>query len=639
RLHPSYRTISSCMPAGGGVEMINSTSDSLTQSLSSVSADLAAFGMSFNLSPAKPQKEFVSNQQEEKLSQKSCVEITPVKKPSPFAFRKPKGFQGFYNPFDPTGVNHIYYEHTFKYILWRYNYTLQEKEDAEEFQPDKPSFGSYLNGFALMKQHQLKQTISAILRPAGACDSTAANCHFDMTKYIFDADRVVKSDTVSYAKNITPIPDFHDVEYADDKTTAGFDDYEDKSGCNNDDRCLDDPNQLYYFAYYINGIDYENCKYPAIVLTHAGGFSDCSNLKYEDSLCRVLARKGFVVFCVEYRRGRIKTKNKVSAQQQLAAYRACQDIRGALRSIIKRQLRIAFNHFPYQIDTSLIFVAGQSAGALATGTAVYYPKQEMIDSIFPVPPGEIPIDSALGPIDADFYYGDTTIDYRSCIKGFWSMWGGFAFPQSVSDAGRQYDFLTQNGTIPLDIPFIGFQGKLDPVFPIKKQFQSRYYPKSTGVDAPFTIETSCIIDSPFRVYNDNQDPDPDYQIQCSNDIYNILKAHGVPTLMYIDCNMKHGLDNTCDTCYCPTNFGASGTYTKDDVNEYLASRAAFFFQSILNDSASMLLGTSKFISCEDFRFSAGACAIAAHNDGCKGNDTCAKNTEEEYSKYLIIKKN
>lgn len=109
--------------------------------------------------------------------------------------------------------------------------------------------------------------------------------------------------------------------------------------------------------------------------------------------------------------------------------------------------------------------------------------------------------------------------------------------------------------------------------------------------------------------------------------------------MYIDCNMKHGLDNTCDTCYCPTNFGASGTYTKDDVNEYLASRAAFFFQSILNDSASMLLGTSKFISCEDFRFSAGACAIAAHNDGCKGNDTCAKNPEEEYSKYLIIKKN
>ena len=50
-------------------------------------------------------------------------------------------------------------------------------------------------------------------------------------------------------------------------------------------------------------------------------------------------------------------------------------------------------------------------------------------------------------------------------------------------------------------------------------------------------------------------------------------------------------------------------------------------------------GTSKFISCEDFRFSAGACAIEKNNDGCKGNDTCAKNPEEEYSKYLIIKKN
>jgi len=499
-----------------------------------------------------------------------------------------------------------------------------------------------LNGFALMKQHQLKQTISAILRPAGACDSTAANCHFDMTKYIFDADRVVKSDTVSYAKNITPIPDFHDVEYADDKTTAGFDDYEDKSGCNNDDRCLDDPNQLYYFAYYINGIDYENCKYPAIVLTHAGGFSDCSNLKYEDSLCRVLARKGFVVFCVEYRRGRIKddiTAKRVAVQQQAAAYRASQDVRGALRSIIKRQLRIAFNHFPYQIDTSLIFVAGQSAGALATGTAVYYPKQEMIDSIFPVPPGEIPIDSALGPIDADFYYGDTTIDYRSCIKGFWSMWGGFAFPQSVSDAGRQYDFLTQNGTIPLDIPFIGFQGYRDPVFPYAKNYQSRSYAKST--DVPFSEVSTCIIASPFRVYNDTKNPlEPDYRIECSNDIYNILKAHSVPTLMYIDCKMGHGLSSEDPiTGFCPSDFGVAGGLTKDQVNEYLASRAAFFFQAIMKGTAGSLGGYSRFFNCEDKRYSADTCTTAANN-ACTENLPCNQQTQEnEYFKSPINNKN
>ena len=83
----------------------------------------------------------------------------------------------------------------------------------------------------------------------------------------------------------------------------------------------------------------------------------------------------------------------------------------------------------------------------------------------------------------------------------------------------------------------------------------------------------------------------------------------------------------------------NSTDSTDEVNEYLASRAAFFFQSIMNDFASMLQGTSKFISCEDFRFSAGACAIEKNNDDCKGNDICAKNPEEEYSKYLIIKKN
>ncbi len=160
------------------------------------------------------------------------------------------------------------------------------------------------------------------------------------------------------------------------------------------------------------------------------------------------------------------------------------------------------------------------------------------------------------------------------------------------------------------------------------------------IEAPFTIETTCLINSPFEVYNNTTKPEVDYRIECSNDIYNILKAHSIPTLMYIDCNMRHGLSPEDPmTGYCPSDFGVAGNLTKDQVNEYLASRAAFFFQSIMNDSASMLQGTSKFISCEDFRFSAGACAIEKNNDDCKGNDICAKNPEEEYSKYLIIKKN
>ena len=110
---------------------------------------------------------------------------------------------------------------------------------------------------------------------------------------------------------------------------------------------------------------------------------------------------------------------------------------------------------------------------------------------------------------------------------------------------------------------------------------------------------------------------------------------------YLDCDMKHGLnkgDEDTSTAYL-TNFGLPVTVDLSTVNDYIAARTAVFFQAILNGTVGSFGGTSKFISCEDFRFSAGACAIEKYNDGCKGNDTCAKNPEEEYSKYLIIKKN
>ncbi|MBS1730245.1 MAG: hypothetical protein JSS67_05640 [Bacteroidetes bacterium] len=546
-------------------------------------------------------------------------------KPVSVITKKTDAYKGDFNPFDPAGANCLHNEHSLYNLIKGFNMAHTTKTALPKW-----AFKTDMRGYS---PEEVKSVGTKISTPEGDCDSTAANCHFNMTQYIFAADRVVKTGKVSYAKNANPIPNYHDVEYADDTTAQLVDDYDDKNNCINVDQCTDDPESLYYYVYYISGINYDNCKFPAIVLSHAGGFSDCSNLVYEDSLCRVLARKGFVVFCVEYRRGRLKdaiTQGRVSAQQQLAVYRASQDIRGALRSIIKRQSRIAYNHFPYQIDVNWIFVAGQSAGALATGCAVYYPTQTMMDSIFPVPAGEIPIDSALGPIDADYYYGEPTINYRSSIKGFWSMWGGFAFPWSVSEAGRQYDFLTQNGTITQDIPFIGFQGYKDPVFPIRSKYQKRYFPYRTGEDSIYTRVTNCIIHAPFEIYNKNKsNPTPDYRIECSNDIYNLFKPKGVPVLMYIDCKMGHGLspEDTL-TGICPSDFGVIGDLTTEEVNEYLASRAAFFFQAIMNGTAGSLQGTSRFVNCEDFRYSAGECRVEASNNSCNNNDSCSKSNED-----------
>ncbi len=427
-----------------------------------------------------------------------------------------------------------------------------------------------------------------------------------MRSYTLPLSRINKSQQTSYAKQNGTIINYNDVSYQDDKVDLLSDDYypdEDDKSCTNRDDCITETSSLYYYAYFPTGMDYTNCKLPAIILFHAGGYSDCSNLKYEDTLCYALARKGFIVFNVEYRRGRIKDAGTIytSAQQMLAIYRAIQDGRGAIRSIIKRQRNIANNHFPYQIDTTKIFVAGQSAGATIANSLAYYRTQSMIDSVFPVPPGEMSISSALGPIDADYYYGDTSIDYQSSIKGLWSMWGGFPIPTVAGVAVNEYNFLSQNGTKTL-VPMIGFMGILDPVFPKKPTKQNIYYPPTTG-HSKYTTENYCLINSPFKVYEDNLNNYPAFRIECTNDMYNMLKVHGIATLQYMDCMMGHGLTKEDTSGICTSDFGVAGNLSTNQVNEYIAARAAFFFQSILNTTADSLAGTSKFISCEDYRHS------------------------------------
>ena len=452
-----------------------------------------------------------------------------------------------------------------------------------------------------------------------------------MAGYTFTLDRIQKRGPTSYAKNPPgddPIPDYHDVKYKDDILVPGFDDYyiseDELKGCAAQNNfCESDSTALNYLTYYPDNINYDECKLPCILLFHAGGYSDCSTYKYEDSLCYVLARKGFVVFLIEYRRGRIKDAgtNYTSAQQLLALYRAFQDGRGAIRSIIKRQ-RNAGSSLPYQIDTNKIFVAGQSAGGTIANSLAYYRNQAMINTAFPVAPGDKSIEEVLGPIDADYYNGTPDIEYQSKIIGLWSMWTGFSIPMDSSNAHSEYNFLSNNGTWNL-VPMIGMMGKKDDVFPITKQDQFVYYPIRDGEHDTYISESFCLIDDPFSVYGTNGKKQ--YRMECTNDIYAILKAHGIPTLQYLDCNMKHGLAHVAGDAICSTDFGAYGdTTTLNEVNEYLASRACFFFQSILNLPTAHLQGTSKFIDCQDYRHTdgSGSCVTPPNNDTCNNADTC-----------------
>ena len=86
-------------------------------------------------------------------------------------------------------------------------------------------------------------------------------------------------------------------------------------------------------------------------------------------------------------------------------------------------------------------------------------------------------------------------------------------------------------------------------------------------------------------------------------MYLILKTLGVPTEMYIDCQMTHGLDNNCDYKHNPGCFKSEfGTHTNTttDVQVYMVQRACVFFQDIINN-VNTTGRTTLFVECENTR--------------------------------------
>lgn len=471
------------------------------------------------------------------------------------------------------------------------------------------------------------------------CDSTVANCAWDLRGFIYTAEDIVKTQKVYYGKNdlSTPITDYYDKAYKEDQIDELLDDYSYDNDTTVDDliprcgydNCTQIDSSLFYIVYYPKH-NYDACPLHAIFLFHAGGFSDCSAPYYEDDLCRMFARKGFVVILVEYRRGRIKDENDggkyIADQQMLATYRAGQDARGAVRSAIFAQ-QDTDNPLPYKFDLSNIIVAGQSAGATLANSLGYYTSQSMINEVYPVPVGELPFLSVLGPIDADFYIGPPSLEIHSRIKIVINMWGGLPIPTD-SSGGGEYNYLSQNRTQHMPA-MIGFMGAQDPVFPPKRKNQWIYYPPNDSHNSEYTSESDCLIDAPSRVFGTTKK----FRIECSKDLYKILISNGIPSLQYIDCNMGHGLEHP-DPPGSPitTNFGMTSISTTylADVNNYMASRSAVFIQAYLNTTLSSFGGISKFTDCEDSRHSpktGGGCANSSNHDVCP--DGCDAALDDE----------
>ncbi len=446
-----------------------------------------------------------------------------------------------------------------------------------------------LKRFDFMKNVLLLLAISTLIIKSEsgfsqvATEKTIFNCSANLVLDQFNDSEIVMLNNISYAKpggtNIAPDP-----SYVDD--------------CIKESTCSKDGSDLKYDIYYPATHDYPGCALPIIFLIHPGGFSECSNKEQlgMDLYCKEFAKRGFIAVNVEYRRGRVMdasrapdNRGKTSASYMLSLYRAFQDLRGAIKSMIQMQNNGEFPGFSF--DQNNIFVGG--AGTTAMNVAYY--NQEMMDMIVP------DMKNYLGSINADFYYGDSTINYS--IKGVLNLWGVMVIP--FNPAFQSY---FTNPSQPL-APIIMFHGSKDNI--ADYYVDNMYYS-----DAPYNTDNTCLLDgaSSYTIKNPNKDK-PDLQSYGSLKIYQAFKKQlRVPCELYVDCGMRHGLETT-------SGFGLNTT-DKPTVQKYIVQRATTFFQAVVNNKASSIKASS-FFNCQNYR---SACIFKDNNDNCSSELSCRTKT-------------
>ncbi len=463
-------------------------------------------------------------------------------------------------------------------------------------------------------------------------------------------DPVTMSPLISYKKSNSP--NLSDIRYPpkNGDETCNDDIVDSMTKCDLNTSVTDLNYVVYYPTSLTAGTTTKGCLFPAIILFHGGGFDDCKKPPIADAslggigaIAQEFAKHGYVAYVVEYRTGRYVAPYGafLSAQQSLAEYRAFQDARGAIRSIIRHQRRTAdFPNDPYQIDTTRLFLGGNSAGSIIAIHSAYY-NAAQIAAIFPTPSGQPTIATALGPIDIDYYYGGLNTgvyngvsnDYRPLIKGVFNMWGQMTVPYSYYNAAtntyRLQDFWTDYGNTIIP-PMIAFHGFNDLTLPIVRTnitfapdhsvtvLDNMGNPKLVNY-IDYNSENNCLLNSPTAYKLDVDETTPDIIGAGSKGMYDMFhtSAFNQRIELYVDCQMAHGLDAdvTCINCgkYNPgivvkgkcqvctpfqSNFGTTH-YNSTDVQIYMVQRAATFFQAVLTNQVTNL-GNDIFIECENF---------------------------------------
>lgn len=193
---------------------------------------------------------------------------------------------------------------------------------------------------------------------------------------------------------------------------------------------LGNPDTLHLDLYYPNLTIDLSPKRPFIMLFHGGGFSSGDKQSGDiQDLCVHLALRGFICASVNYRLGHDFTEYG----QYKARYRAIQDGHAAVRYVVN-------NANAVRLDTSWIFVGGQSAGSLLALGMVYADQSEL-DSVSLLY-GATATSGELG----NLYTSGNNLTNTYTFKGIFNNWGG------VTETEMDIDEM---------LPTVAFHGELD----------------------------------------------------------------------------------------------------------------------------------------------------------------------------------
>jgi len=212
---------------------------------------------------------------------------------------------------------------------------------------------------------------------------------------------------------------------------------------------MDKPEPLTLELYQPAGDSVQNR--PLVVMFHGGAFL-LGNQKSKKDIrhwCDSLAHMGYVCANVDYRLG----YNVFSKKSMIrAGYRAIQDVRAAVRFFKEF-------HEKYAIDTTKIFLGGNSSGTIAAIHSVYMSEEERPVETYGVGKGLESRDlKCLDCVGNDY-------QHNADVAGIIALWGGIYTPEMI-EPDEAVPMLLVHGTKDHIVPIgEGRPFKL-PMFPI-----------------------------------------------------------------------------------------------------------------------------------------------------------------------------